>query len=91
MLGFLLMLLMAAIAGFIGDALVPGRMPGGWVGAVLAGLLGGAVGGYLLGAVGLPAGPGVGGLAIIPAVGGAALLVLSLGLLSGALARSGRY
>jgi len=39
MLGFLVMLLVAAIVGFIGDALVPGRMPGGWVGAIIAALL----------------------------------------------------
>lgn len=87
MLGFLVMLLVAAIVGFIGDALVPGRMPGGWGGAIIAGLLGSALGGYLFNALGIPGGPVLGGLAIIPSIIGAALVVLLLGLVSGALAR----
>lgn len=92
MLGFLVMLLVAAIVGFIGDALVPGRMPGGWVGAIIAGLLGSAIGGYLFNALGLPAGPVLGGLALIPSILGAALVVLLLGMVSGAMARgNNRY
>lgn len=91
MLGFLLMLLVAAIVGFIGDALVPGRLPGGWVGAILAGLVGSAVGGYVFNAMNVPVGPMVGGLAIIPSILGAALVVAVLSALSGALARGGRY
>jgi uncharacterized membrane protein YeaQ/YmgE (transglycosylase-associated protein family) len=90
MLGFLVMLLVAAIVGFIGDALVPGRMPGGWVGAIIAGLLGSAIGGYLFNALNIPAGPVLGGLAIIPSILGAALVVLLLGALSGALTRRHR-
>lgn len=90
MLGFLVMLLVAAIVGFIGDALVPGRMPGGWVGAIIAGLIGSAIGGYLFNAMHLPAGPVLGGLAIIPSIIGAAIVVLILGALSGAMARGNR-
>ena len=89
MLGFLIMLLVAAIVGFIGDALVPGRMPGGWVGAIIAGLLGSAIGGYQLSALNIPAGPVLGGLAHIPSLNGA-LVVLLLGALSGALTRRHR-
>lgn len=87
MLGFLVMLLVAAIVGFIGDALVPGRMPGGWIGAIVAGLVGSAIGGYLFNALNMPVGPVLGGLAIIPSILGAALVVLLLGALSGALTR----
>lgn len=90
MLGFLVMLLVAAIVGFIGDALVPGRMPGGWVGAIVAGLLGSAIGGYLFNALNIPSGPVLGGLAIIPSILGAALVVLLLGMLSGAMTRHNR-
>lgn len=90
MLGFLVMLLVAAIVGFIGDALVPGRMPGGWVGAIIAGLIGSALGGYLFNAMNLPAGPVLGGLAIIPSIIGAAIVVLILGAVSGAMARGNR-
>lgn len=91
MLGFLVMLLVAAIVGFIGDALVPGRMPGGWVGAIIAGLVGSAIGGYVFNALNVPTGPVIGGLAIIPSILGAALVVLVLGAVSGRMARGGRY
>lgn len=90
MLGFLIMLLVAAIVGFIGDALVPGRMPGGWIGAIIAGLVGSAIGGYLFNALNIPSGPVLGGLAIIPSIIGAALVVLLLGAISGALSRGHR-
>lgn len=85
MLGFLVMLLVAAIAGFIGDALAPGTIPGGWVGAIIAGLVGSAVGGYLFGLLRIPSGPEIGGLAIIPSIIGAALVVWLYSLISGQL------
>lgn len=91
MLGFLVMLLVAAIVGFVADAMVPGRMPGGWVGAIIAGLLGSAIGGYLFNTMALPTGPVLGGLAIIPSIIGAAIVVLLLGAISNGLARSDRY
>lgn len=90
MLGFLLMLLVAAIVGFIGDALAPGHMPGGWVGAIVAGLLGSAIGGYLFHALAVPVGPVLGGLAILPSILGAALVVFLLATISDALARGSR-
>lgn len=83
MLGFLVMLLIAAIVGFVGDALVPGSIPGGWVGAIIAGLVGSAVGGYLCGLFRLPLGPEVGAFAIIPSIVGAAIVVWLYGLVSG--------
>lgn len=91
MLGFLIMLLVAAIVGFIGDALVPGRMPGGWVGSVIAGLLGSAVGGYLFNALAWPTGPVLGGLAVVPSILGAAIVVALFGVLATGLARSSRF
>lgn len=83
MLGFLVMLLVAAIVGFIGDALAPGSLPGGWVGAIIAGLVGSAVGGYLFGLLNIPLGPQIAGLAIIPSIIGAALVVWLFSLISG--------
>jgi uncharacterized membrane protein YeaQ/YmgE (transglycosylase-associated protein family) len=91
MIGFLLMLLVAAIVGFIGDALVPGRMPGGWVGAIVAGLLGSAIGGYLFNALAVPMGPVLGGLALVPSIVGAAIVVFLFGAISSSLARADRY
>ncbi|MEB3195625.1 MAG: GlsB/YeaQ/YmgE family stress response membrane protein [Candidatus Sericytochromatia bacterium] len=90
MFGFIWMLLVAAIVGFLGDALAPGRMPGGWLGAVVAGIVGSAIGGYLFSAAGLPIGPVIAGFAMIPSIIGAALLVWLLSALAGPLARWGR-
>ncbi|MBI4496725.1 MAG: GlsB/YeaQ/YmgE family stress response membrane protein [Chloroflexi bacterium] len=66
-LGFLLMLLVAAIVGWIADLIVPGRLPWGWLGAIIAGLVGAWIGTALLGAWG----PEVGGLFLVPAIIGA--------------------
>jgi uncharacterized membrane protein YeaQ/YmgE (transglycosylase-associated protein family) len=87
MLGFLVMLLVAAIIGFVGEALVPGAMPGGWAGAIVAGLLGSALGGYLFGGM-VPAGWTIAGFALIPSIIGAALVVLLFGLISRAMSRA---
>ena len=81
-MSFLIMLLVAAIIGFIGEAIVPGGMPGGWMGAIVAGILGSALGGYLFSGVG---GPTVAGFALIPSILGAAIVVLAFGLISRAL------
>ncbi|HEY9721273.1 MAG TPA: hypothetical protein V6D47_04620 [Oscillatoriaceae cyanobacterium] len=87
MLGFLVMLLVAAIAGYIGDLLAPGRLPGEWVGAVAAGVVGATLGGYQLAHVASVPGPLIGDFALVPAIAGAALLVLLAGLVFGATAR----
>lgn len=78
MLGFIFTLIIAAIAGWIGDALVKHDMPGGFWGALVAGLVGSWIGAYI------PffnvLGPRIGGVAIIPTVIGAAIFVFVLGL-----------
>lgn len=81
MLGFLVMLLVAAIIGFVGEALAPGGVPGGWMGAIVAGLLGSSVGGYLFGGI-LPSGPVLAGFALIPSILGAVVVVLLFTLVS---------
>lgn len=80
MLGLLVMLLVAGVVGFIGSALAPGAIPGGWIGAIIAGLVGSAVGGYLFGLFDLPLGPEIGRLALIPSIIGAAIVVWLFGL-----------
>lgn len=87
MIGFLVMLLVAAIIGFVGEALVPNTMPGGWAGAIVAGLLGSALGGYLFGGV-IPAGADVAGFALIPSIIGAVIVVALFSLISRGLAKS---
>ena len=58
-LGFLLLLIVAAIIGWLADLTVPGRLPYGWIGAIIAGLVGAWIGTALLGSFG----PVVAGLA----------------------------
>ena len=54
--GLLLTLLVAGLVGWAADMVVPGRLPGGWIGAVLAGLIGGFIGRMLFHALGCPSG-----------------------------------
>lgn len=70
LVGLLVTLLVAAIIGWVADQIVPGRLPYGWLGAIVAGLLGSWLGSLLLGNLG----PDLGGIAIIPALVGAIIL-----------------
>ena len=49
LLGFVLTLFFAGLIGYAADQLIPGELPYGWVGAVVAGILGGMIGQLLLG------------------------------------------
>jgi uncharacterized membrane protein YeaQ/YmgE (transglycosylase-associated protein family) len=77
-LGLLILLIVAAIAGACGEMIAGGKVPGGWLGSILAGFVGAWLGGMLL-----HFGPVIGGIQIIPAIIGAALFVLLLRLLTG--------
>ncbi len=70
-------LLVAGLVGWAADMVVPGRLPGGWIGAVLAGLIGGFVGGTLFHALGIRLGFGLFGIELIPAFVGAVLVVFA--------------
>lgn len=76
--GFLVLLLVALVAGAIGEMIAGGKVPGGWLGSIVAGLVGAWIGGALLNF-----GPEVGGIMIIPAIIGAALFVFLLKLIAG--------
>jgi uncharacterized membrane protein YeaQ/YmgE (transglycosylase-associated protein family) len=80
-LGFVLTLIVAALAGWIGDALVKNRMPGGFWGALIAGLVGSWIGAYIPFFNRL--GPVLWGVAIIPTILGAAIFIFVLGLFRG--------
>lgn len=84
LVGLLVLLVVAAIAGACGELIAGGKVPGGWIGSILAGLVGAWIGGMLI-----RFGPAIGGIQVIPAIIGAALFVLILRLLVGARRSSG--
>ena len=79
----LLMLFIAGLVGALADAVVPGRLPYGWLGAILAGLVGGWLGTLLLG----PMGPSIFGIRLLPAFVGAVILAFGAAAVSKMLAR----
>jgi uncharacterized membrane protein YeaQ/YmgE (transglycosylase-associated protein family) len=74
-IGLLLTLFMAGLVGWLADLVVPGELPGGWIGAVLAGLIGGFIGRIVFHLLGINLGFGVFGVELIPAFVGAVLVV----------------
>ncbi len=82
LLGLIVLLVVAAIAGAIGEMIAGGKVPGGWIGSIVAGLIGAWIGSMLL-----QFGPVLGGIQVIPAIIGAALFVLVVKLLTGGMNR----
>ena len=78
LVGLALHLFMAGLVGALADAVVPGKLPWGWVGATLAGLVGSWLGVRILGHVG----PSLFGIAIIPGFVGALILAFGLSFVS---------
>jgi uncharacterized membrane protein YeaQ/YmgE (transglycosylase-associated protein family) len=78
LLGFIILLVVAAISGAIGEAIAGGKLPGGWLGSLVAGFIGAWIGGALF-----HFGPTWGGIQIIPAIIGAAIFVFILRLVTG--------
>ena len=78
MWSILISIVMAIIIGFIGDAMVGNRMPGGILGSMVAGFVGAWIGVWIFGSWG----PQLGGFAVVPAILGTAIFVFLLGLLS---------
>jgi uncharacterized membrane protein YeaQ/YmgE (transglycosylase-associated protein family) len=78
LIGLALHLLMAGLIGALADAVVPGTIPWGWLGAILAGLVGSWLGVRLLGHLG----PELFGISIIPGFLGALILAFALSFLT---------
>ena len=70
-LGVIITLIIAGIVGGLAEAIVPGRVRFGWLGAILAGLVGSWLGTQLIGHVG----PSLAGIPLIPAFVGAIIIV----------------
>jgi uncharacterized membrane protein YeaQ/YmgE (transglycosylase-associated protein family) len=83
-IGLVFTLIMAGLVGWAADAVVPGRLPGGWFGAVLSGLIGGFIGNWLFQQIGIRE-PGfeLFRVHLIPAFVGAVLIAVAAQLLSG--------
>jgi uncharacterized membrane protein YeaQ/YmgE (transglycosylase-associated protein family) len=76
LVGLLVTLLVAGLIGWAADAVVPGRLPGGWLGAVLTGIIGAWVGNLVFVAMRLGLGPQFAGIHLIPAFVGAVLIAV---------------
>ncbi|HEV8634542.1 MAG TPA: GlsB/YeaQ/YmgE family stress response membrane protein [Chloroflexota bacterium] len=77
--GLILKLALAGLIGGLADMAVPGKLPYGWLGAVIAGVIGGWVGSLLL-----PNwGPSLLGIELIPTFLGAVVVVGAYELLVG--------
>jgi uncharacterized membrane protein YeaQ/YmgE (transglycosylase-associated protein family) len=77
LVGLLITLLIAGLIGALADRIVPGELPYGWLGAIVAGLAGSWLGTLLLGDLG----PTIRGIALIPALVGAMILAFLIELL----------
>lgn len=73
LIGLVITLFVAGIIGWIADSIVPGRLPYGWLGAIVAGVVGSWIGGLILGGFG----PDIAGIAVIPALVGAIILAFA--------------
>jgi uncharacterized membrane protein YeaQ/YmgE (transglycosylase-associated protein family) len=84
LIGLLLTLVVAGLVGAAADAVVPGELPGGWIGAILAGLAGGFLGQLVFHALHLPTlGLSVAGVNLLPAFIGAVIIAGAAELLTG--------
>lgn len=84
LLGLFLTLLVAGLVGWAAEAVVPGRHPAGWLGAVLTGIAGAFVGHLVFTALNLP--PLVEpifGIRVVPAFVGAVIILLLVRAFSG--------
>jgi uncharacterized membrane protein YeaQ/YmgE (transglycosylase-associated protein family) len=83
-LGFLLFLIVAAVCAWIAEAVVPGRIPGGFLASAVVGVIGAWLGSSMFGHIG----PDLAGVPVISAIIGAGILVMALALLSNVFVRN---
>jgi uncharacterized membrane protein YeaQ/YmgE (transglycosylase-associated protein family) len=76
LVGLALHMFMAGLVGALAAAVVPGRLPWGFMGAILAGLVGSWLGTVLLGHLG----PRVFGIPLVPAFVGAVIVAFAFSL-----------
>ena len=77
-IGLLLTLIVAGLVGWAADMVVPGKLPGGWIGAVLTGIIGGFIGAWLFKVLGIhDPGFSLFGVDLIPAFVGAVIVAFA--------------
>jgi uncharacterized membrane protein YeaQ/YmgE (transglycosylase-associated protein family) len=86
-LGFIVMLVMLAAIGWVIDVIVPGKMPYGWLGGVVAAIIGGLLGGLLFGNWGPAATFSGWTLSFIPALLGGIILAVIVRFIMGSQTR----
>lgn len=77
-MSIILFLIVAALCAIIASAIVPGRIPGGFLVAMICGVIGAWIGGNLVGSFG----PALAGVSLLPTIIGSAVLVFGLALIS---------
>jgi len=78
LLSFILFLIVAACCAYLGERLVPGTIPGGFLTSAIVGIIGAWIGGSMLGHLG----PDLAGVSLLPCIIGSALFVFLLSLIS---------
>lgn len=76
-MGLLWQLIVGGLIGWLAGVIMKRDIPGGVIGNVIAGLLGSTIGGYLF----KDFGPIIGGMAVIPSLLGAIVLIFVVSLL----------
>lgn len=76
-LSLLLFLVVAAVCAYIGEMLVPGAVPGGFLTLAIVGIIGAWIGGNLIGHVG----PDLASVSLLPCILGSAIFVFLLSLI----------
>jgi uncharacterized membrane protein YeaQ/YmgE (transglycosylase-associated protein family) len=83
-LGFIFFIIVASICAWIAEAIVPGRVPGGFLASAIVGIIGAWIGTSLMGHWG----PDLAGVPLVPAIVGSGILVFLLALFSGLIHRT---
>ena len=78
-MSMILFLVVAALCAILASALVPGRIPGGFLVAMICGVIGAWIGSQMMGSFG----PTLAGVSLLPTVLGSAVLVFVIALVSG--------
>lgn len=86
-LGLIVMIIMLGIIGWVIDLIVPGKMPYGWLGGIVAAIVGGLIGGWIFGSWGPSATFSGWQLSFIPALLGGILVAFIVRFIMGSQSR----